>query len=410
MNSRPAELVAWLENISGPDWLWYAKFIPANDTYAKPNVHQGGPYLSKELLRRAFPGLVVQVQKVENPDLIIPVSFDSHPAKLDIRLVWYNSKQFKNQKNGRDEARMTQWGGKSSPLLAPEATGSLVVFAFKVREELDADECRVWLCDSAEEVDHVLGVLGDVEPGQGVLFSPTGRFHDPSITATGCHLGIESIPPEWLETFPTGADIVGWVVEERQQYRGLRPDDRLLKRRTCEYEVFLSVEREHVLPRLAKGFSAVDEFVDFANAVTNRRKSRSGRSLELHLRRIFDEEGVRYSPQPQTEGTRTPDFLFPGVAEYRNEGWPRQRLRMLAAKTTCKDRWRQILNEAQRVQPVKHLFTLQEGVSSEQYREMREEGVALVVPSSNVSAFPDDVQAELATLESFIGDVKSLAE
>lgn len=43
---------------------------------------------------------------------------------------------------------------------------------------------------------------------------------------------------------------------------------------------------------------------------------------------------------------------------------------MLAVKTTCKDRWRQILNEADKIHQV-HLFTLQEGVSLAQYREMR---------------------------------------
>ena len=54
---------------------------------------------------------------------------------------------------------------------------------------------------------------------------------------------------------------------------------------------------------------------------------------------------------------------------------------MLAAKTTCKDRWRQILNEAARID-VKHLLTVQEGVSSPQFREMKEEGVRLVVPKT----------------------------
>ncbi len=44
---------------------------------------------------------------------------------------------------------------------------------------------------------------------------------------------------------------------------------------------------------------------------------------------------------------------------------------MLAVKTTCKDRWRQILNEAQRIKP-KHLLTLQEGVSHRQFDEMQE--------------------------------------
>lgn len=74
---------------------------------------------------------------------------------------------------------------------------------------------------------------------------------------------------------------------------------------------------------------------------------------------------------------------------------------MLAAKTTCKDRWRQILNEARRIDR-KHLLTLQEGVSIAQFREMQESGVVLVVPGPLMQKYPEEVQAELVSLESFI--------
>ena len=42
---------------------------------------------------------------------------------------------------------------------------------------------------------------------------------------------------------------------------------------------------------------------------------------------------------------------------------------MLAVKSTCKDRWRQILAEADRL-PVKHLLTLEPGISVAQTDEM----------------------------------------
>ena len=81
---------------------------------------------------------------------------------------------------------------------------------------------------------------------------------------------------------------------------------------------------------------------------------------------------------------------------------------MLALKTTCKDRWRQILNEAARIGK-KHLLTLQEGVSIEQHKEMEEEGVILVVPKKLMTFFPDEVRQKLLTLESFIAEVRGLA-
>ena len=79
---------------------------------------------------------------------------------------------------------------------------------------------------------------------------------------------------------------------------------------------------------------------------------------------------------------------------------------MLAVKTTCKDRWRQILNEANKI-PVKHLFTLQEGVSVNQFNEMRDENVVLVVPADVINKYPVAIRADILTLNQFIRDTKS---
>jgi hypothetical protein len=76
---------------------------------------------------------------------------------------------------------------------------------------------------------------------------------------------------------------------------------------------------------------------------------------------------------------------------------------MLAVKTTCRDRWRQILNEADRVK-TKHLLTLQEGISENQFREMQQEGVQLVVPSPVISSYSSDIRPHLLSLEDFISE------
>ena len=80
---------------------------------------------------------------------------------------------------------------------------------------------------------------------------------------------------------------------------------------------------------------------------------------------------------------------------------------MLAVKTTCKDRWWQILNEARRIDR-KHLLTLQEGVSEKQFREMEEAQVQLVVPEPLIKTYPKSVRPHLQTLESFIADIRLL--
>lgn len=191
----------------------------------------------------------------------------------------------------------------------------------------------------------------------------------------------------------------------------LSPDRRLLRRRDCEYELFRSVEEAVELPIIREGFETVEQFVARAQSVLQRRKSRSGRSLELHLKAIFEEEGLRegrnFVHQPETEPGCKPDFLFPDAESYKDAGFPLARLRMLAVKTTCRDRWRQVLNEAGRIND-KHLFTLQEGVSEGQFREMSGAGVHLVVPEPLISAYPQTVRPHLQTLESFIGDIRVL--
>jgi len=83
---------------------------------------------------------------------------------------------------------------------------------------------------------------------------------------------------------------------------------------------------------------------------------------------------------------------------------------MLAVKTTCKDRWRQILNEVDKDRiPTKHLLTLQEGVSQNQFNEMLDEGVQLVVPFGLHKSYPKKVRPHLMTLESFLADIRLLA-
>ena len=144
-----------------------------------------------------------------------------------------------------------------------------------------------------------------------------------------------------------------------------------------------------------------------ANIVLNRRKSRAGKSLENHLAAIFDGNRLEYSAQAVTEGNKKPDFIFPSKEAYHDIKFPTDKLVSLAAKTTCKDRWRQILNEADRLKgKPKYLFTLQQGISSAQMDEMHEENVVLVVPQPYIKTYPADRQNRIMTLLQFIQYLK----
>jgi hypothetical protein len=77
------------------------------------------------------------------------------------------------------------------------------------------------------------------------------------------------------------------------------------------------------------------------------------------------------------------------------------RLTVLAAKSTCKDRWRQILPEAQRIWP-KHLITLEPAISMQQTDQMAAERVQLVVPEAIQSSYRPEQRNWLLSLTDFI--------
>jgi len=79
---------------------------------------------------------------------------------------------------------------------------------------------------------------------------------------------------------------------------------------------------------------------------------------------------------------------------------------MLGAKTTCKDRWRQVLSEAARIQS-KHLITMEAAISDAQTNEMFDHRLQLVVPTPIHATFNTSQRHQLLDVIGFIETVKS---
>ena len=106
---------------------------------------------------------------------------------------------------------------------------------------------------------------------------------------------------------------------------------------------------------------------------------------------------------------RNISFLEDWNKQDHNQAFSIENLCTLAAKTTCKDRWRQVLNEADRLRDRnKYLCTLQQGISSAQMDEMQTERVILVVPRRYISTYPRDKQERIWTIQKFVQYVKEL--
>lgn len=178
-----------------------------------------------------------------------------------------------------------------------------------------------------------------------------------------------------------------------------------------EEVLFRRLERTIVSERLKTGFMGeneadVDGFISFSLSVQNRRKSRAGQSLENHLEVVFTAHGLKFDRGAMTEERKKPDFLFPGGAEYHDPAFPPARLTLLGSKSTCKDRWRQVLSEGVRV-PDKHLVTLEPSISEAQTDEMRSFKLQLVLPKSLHATYKPAQQAWLMDIAGFIALSKS---
>jgi len=93
----------------------------------------------------------------------------------------------------------------------------------------------------------------------------------------------------------------------------------------------------------------VDGFLLLSLFVQNRRKSWADIALENHFEVLFAECGILYTRAAIRENKAKPDFIFPNVAAYHNPAFDPLGLTMLGVKSTCKDRWRQVLAEADRI-------------------------------------------------------------
>lgn len=82
---------------------------------------------------------------------------------------------------------------------------------------------------------------------------------------------------------------------------------------------------------------------------------------------------------------------------------------MLGAKSTLKDRWRQVLAEAGRIKS-KHLITLEPGVSEAQTQQISAAQLQLVLPAALHVTFRDSQRSGLMTLTDFLSHVGARQE
>lgn len=371
----------------------FCRFITANDT-GKNGSHQAGFYIPKCAAPLLFdtPG-----KKGENKDKLVEVKWQDDFI-TESRFIYYGQ-------GTRNEYRITRFG-KGFPFFEEDNVGDLLIIAqqsenyyqgFVLQTDQDIDDFFAYFNLSSETTNQLI----DTEQAN----TPERQLE----------IGIQELVALYTE-FPETKQMAKFAREIYNKIHKVTdakicktPDLHLLKWIDTEYTLFRGFEEKVYAPVYSVPFANCQELIKFSNIILNRRKSRAGKSLEHHLATIFTAAQLKYEEQAVTEDNKKPDFLFPNGEAYHNLLFPAEDLVFLGAKTTCKDRWRQVLNEANRIE-TKYLFTLQQGISKNQLLEMRHEHLKLVVPASYRTSFDEEFQPEIETLASFIEIVKEKQE
>ena len=369
----------------------FCKFLSANDS-GETGGHQSGILISKSAKAMLFTDDEMRENHILKKTGRIRWQDDYDTS---CTFTWYESK---------NELRITGFGRGLSPLSA-EYTGALFVM---VKDTLE--DYQGFIFNTDEDIQEFLDSFG-LTPAETNRLIELNRV-SPEIREKQA---IDAFIAGLTVDFPSSVEmshaarLIQYDVYLNRHLTVTDPDSALLRWTEEEYTLFRAIEHARYGGIVAKGFNTVDDFVVMANQVLNRRKSRAGKSLEHHLSAIFDENKIQYTAQAVTEGNKKPDFLFPSEDAYHDMTFSVEKLCTLAAKTTCKDRWRQILNEADRLRDdYKYLCTMQQGISSAQMDEMQAEKVILVVPKPYIKAYHRDRQDRIWTLSRFVEYIKEM--
>lgn len=364
----------------------FCKFLSANDT-GYTGSHQVGIYIPKPA---------------------VPVLFDTPGTKGEnkektVKIVWHDGcvteSHFKYYGQGtRNEYRITSFG-RGFPYLSEKYTGSLFVLSQNSPEDYSA-----FILYAEDEIDQFLNTFGlsPIDTGQiiDISYIVPEKMEQIEFKKFIDTLDVEF--PISEEMSKAAREIQNTVYDQCELIRN-NPDKKLIEWTELEYRLFRALESNRYGDLISNGFSSIDDFLSTANMILNRRKSRAGKSLEHHLTALFEGNNLAFSAQAITEGNKKPDFIFPSQDAYHDQNYPVDKIVSLAAKTTCKDRWRQIINEADRLRGKnKFLCTLQQGISSAQIDEMTAEKVILVVPQPYISSYPKEKHNIIWNISKFI--------
>jgi len=352
-----------------------------------------------------------------NAKCIYFTDFDDEPLSENGELTWYDARQKAREERNVQRTEYRLYFSDNTVIQSANAGDILIIAKRK-----DNDELLLIISESDTTISSQLlwlfGFTNMEHPGFSVreeLETEQDRIIFASrVILENIGIDIQITDETYLEKmidkfngdFPSTKEFSKYARETLGDIDFTADHDNILM--SCyerEEILFRTFEKYIVGEQLKKGIMEVDDFIQFSLSVQNRRKSRAGFALENQIEYILQMNNIRYSRSAETENKVKPDFLFPGINEYKDTDFLPVNLTMLGVKSTCKDRWRQVLTEANRITN-KHLLTLESAISQNQTTEMQSHHLQLVVPQKLHFTFNPEQQSRLFTFEQFISLVK----
>jgi hypothetical protein len=191
------------------------------------------------------------------------------------------------------------------------------------------------------------------------------------------------------------------IISRDIEYKLFKEEE--LRQRAIQVIGLLANKGPDLVKTIVSSFSHLDLLFLSASQV---RKSRAGRSFEIHISRLLRDSNIRFEEQ-KIISARRPDFIMPNAKAINIKSGDHDVAIILSAKTTLRERWKQVTSEKFDC-PI-FLATVDDRVTQDAISDMKDKGVNLVVPeslknsdftfyakNSNVFSFKTFLESEIA--------------
>lgn len=353
-----------------------AKRLSATESYGHvSNQHEfDGVQSLKALLgteRRRFPATFTYL-----------MDDDDEPLRSDGWLTWYDSRE---AHPSRSEFRLyypttivsEAFNEGDLAIIARRHDDTLLVAIAEAGSTVESQ--LLWLFGLADVSHPGFSVRGEIESGQSKL--EFASAHILELIGEEVEVADRTYLDRMLEEF-------GGAMPDTRRFSAFArstvpdvdatsdPDAAILAWSSREEILYRTLERHLIAEGVRSGAQGA---ITYATSAGRRRRLRSKMALSNHLEHLFAGAGFRFERYRRLDGLGRPDFLFPGVAEYRSDWFDAGRLTVLGVRPVCGDRWRSFATGSGRIRR-RHLFTLQPSIAKAQTDEMEMLEVTPVLP------------------------------